>query len=109
MNYHDQKTCVEACLSCASVCYHCASSCLKEEDPAKMARCIQLDMECAALCEVSARLMSLGSEQAAAVCRICAALCRECAEECEKHRNEHCAECARLCRKCAEECEYMAA
>ena len=37
-----------------------------------MAKCIQLDMECAAICYAAAQLMSLGSEKAKDICRICA-------------------------------------
>lgn len=74
-----------------------------------MARCIQLDMECAALCYASAQLMSLGSDRAQELCRLCADACEACGEECGKHDNEHCQECAKTCRQCAEECRRMAA
>lgn len=74
-----------------------------------MARCIQLDMECAVVCYASAQLMSLGSEQAKEFCRICAAICEACSAECGKHQNEHCRECAEACKRCAEECRKMAA
>lgn len=107
MGYHENKSCIEACLACAALCNHCASSCLKEHDVKMMARCIQLDMECATLCYTAAQLMSIGSNRAQEVCRLCAQLCRECADECESHDNEHCQECARACRHCAEECMEM--
>jgi hypothetical protein len=72
-----------------------------------MARCIQLDMECAALCYASAQLMSLGSSHAMMLCSLCADACDACGEECAKHENAHCQECAERCRKCAEECRSM--
>jgi hypothetical protein len=72
-----------------------------------MAHCIQLDMECAAICYAAAQLMSLGSSKAVELCRICAEMCEACAAECEKHENEHCQECAKVCRQCAEECRRM--
>lgn len=72
-----------------------------------MARCIQLDMECAAICYAAAQLMSMGSSEAAAVCAICADICDACASECAKHDTEHCRECAETCRKCAEACRQM--
>lgn len=73
-----------------------------------MTQCIQLDMECAAICYSAAQLMSMGSTRAEEVCRLCAELCTECAIECEKHPDtEHCAECARACRECAEQCNTM--
>nr|WP_294858571.1 four-helix bundle copper-binding protein [uncultured Fluviicola sp.] len=107
MNYHDYKSCIDACLSCASICNHCASSCLQEKDVEMMARCIQLDMECSAMCYAAAQLMSLGSEDAAKMCALCSEFCERCAKECGKHDNEHCRECAEMCMKCAQECRAM--
>jgi len=107
--YHTYKTCIEACLRCAAICNHCASSCLQEEDVKMMTRCIQLDMECAALCYAAAQVMSIGGENAEEICKICADGCFACAEECNKHaHNKHCQECAEACRLCAEECRKMA-
>ncbi len=110
--YHRYQSCIDACLRCAAICNHCASSCLKEDDVKMMARCIQLDMECAILCYAAAQLMSLGSDQAKEICRLCADLCLACAQECDTHAGrgmEHCRECAEACRKCAEECNRMGA
>ena len=72
-----------------------------------MAQCIQLDMECAAICYAAAQLMSLGSKEAPALCKICADICTACGDECAKHDNDHCRECAEMCHKCAEECRKM--
>ena len=101
------KECIEACLKCIAACNHCASSCLKEDDVKMMARCIQLDMECAAICVASAQLMSLGSDQAMRICVLCADMCEACATECENHKHDHCKECAKACRACAEQCRNM--
>jgi len=107
MNYHEYKSCIEACLMCAALCNHCSSSCLQEDDVKMMARCIQLDIECAAICYAAAQLMSVGSSRSIEMCRLCAQMCYECADECAKHDNEHCSECERACRSCAEECMEM--
>lgn len=107
MGYHESKICIDACLKCAAICNHCASSCLEEDDTKMMIKCIQLDMECAALCYAVAQLMSLGSDKAAALCKICAELCEACAAECMKYENEHCKECAVACKECAAECRKM--
>ncbi|MDZ4810855.1 MAG: four-helix bundle copper-binding protein [Bacteroidota bacterium] len=72
-----------------------------------MAKCIQLDMECAALCYAAAQLMSLGSDKSIELCKLCAEACEACADECAKHDNVHCKECADACRNCAEECRLM--
>lgn len=74
-----------------------------------MAGCIQLDMECAAICYAAAQLMSLGSEKAKDLCRLCADICSECAAECGKHQTNHCQQCAEACRICADTCGSMAA
>lgn len=108
--YHQYQSCIEACLKCAALCNHCASSCTQEEDVKMMAKCIQLDMECAAACYAAAQLMSLGSSKAREFCRICAALCEACGNECAKHTHmKHCQECAEACKKCTDECKKMAA
>ena len=107
--YHEYKTCIEACLKCASICNHCASSCTEEDDVKMMAGCIRMDMECAAICYAAAQLMSLGSERAKEICRICADICEACGAECSQHHTEHCQECAAACKACAEECRKMAA
>ena len=108
-NHQTDKACIEACLKCAATCDHCASSCLKEEDVKMMARCIQMDLECATVCNAAARLMSLGSKMAPEICALCATMCEACGAECAKHDNDHCRECAAACYACAEECRKMAA
>lgn len=100
---------IDACLQCAAVCNHCANSCTQEDDVKMMAKCIQLDMECATICYSAAQLMSMGSQQAAQICAICEEICEACGNECGKHDTEHCKECSRICMLCAEECRKMAA
>jgi len=107
--YHSYKDCIEACLRCAAICNHCASSCTQEDDVKMMARCIQLDMECAAVCYAAAQLISLGSNKAQKICGLCADIGEACGAECAKHTHmEHCRECAEACKRCAEECRKMA-
>ncbi|WP_132055309.1 four-helix bundle copper-binding protein [Pseudocnuella soli] len=108
-NYQQYQSCIDACLRCASACQNCASSCLQEEHLHMMAKCIQLDMECAALCYAAAQLMSLGSDRAKELYRICADACEACAAECSQHQHDHCQQCAQACRACVEECRRMAA
>jgi hypothetical protein len=107
MGYNEFKKCIDAYLKCAALCNHCATSCLQEEDTKMMVTCIQLDIECATLCFAAAQLMSLGSDKAAALCKLCAELCEACAAECSKHDNKHCKECADACRECAAECKKI--
>lgn len=106
---HEQyQSCIEACNRCAAECEHCASACLHEENVQKMARCIDLDHQCAVICRVAAGFMARGSEFATDICRVCGEICRACGEECRKHDVEHCQRCADACEHCAEECERMA-
>lgn len=103
------QSCIQACLSCGSACNHCASACTKEKEVDMMTRCIQLDMECAAMCYAAAQLMSLNSSQAREACRLCAVLCEACGKECAQHEAAHCQACANACKLCREECLRMAA
>lgn len=74
-----------------------------------MARCIALDMDCAEICALAAAFMARGSDNARALCGLCAEVCQACGDECGKHRHDHCRRCAEVCRRCAEECRRMAA
>jgi hypothetical protein len=74
-----------------------------------MIRCVQLDLECSAMCRTAVLSMQLESNHANAVCQLCADICLACAAECEKHNHKHCRDCAAACRRCAEECMSMAA
>ena len=102
----DHEACIKAC---ALICETCAASCLREEDVKMMARCIELDRDCADICSLAAVLMTRDSGHAKAVCELCAQACHACAEECSKHQADHCQACAEACRRCAEACERMAA
>lgn len=111
MSHEKYKHCIEACNACAVACSHCALACLHEESVDHLKRCIQLDLECAALCRSAAEIMSLGSVHSHEICKICAVACQVCAEECEKHAEMgmvHCQECAEACRQCALTCTEMA-
>ena len=99
--------CIAACNECADSCDFCATACLAENDPKPMARCVALDMDCAAICRTAAGFMARGSENAAALCATCAEICDACGAECGKHDMDHCKACAEACRRCAEECRRM--
>lgn len=66
------NSCIQACSNCALVCEACASACLLEDDVQTMARCIELDRDCADICALAARLMSRQSELAKEFCALCA-------------------------------------
>lgn len=101
------RVCIDACNECAVVCNDCTVACLQEDDVKMMARCIALDIDCAAVCQLAAAAMSRGSEQSQSICALCADVCEACGEECSRHEQEHCQKCAEACRRCAQECRRM--
>lgn len=109
MHHSSYAACIRACNDCADACDHCAIACLSEPDVKAMARCIALDIDCAAICRLAAGAMARNSEFAKQICRVCAEICEACGEECAKHEAAHCQECAEACKRCAEECRKMAA
>lgn len=107
MSHQQYASCIDACTQCAIACQHCASACLQEQDVKMMTRCIALDLDCATICELAAAAMARGSENAQAICALCADICEACGDECAKHAMDHCQQCAQACRRCAEECRQM--
>jgi hypothetical protein len=104
---------VQAAAECAFVCTTCADACLGEEDPAALRACIRLNLDCADVCAVTARLISRPGPQSQKVLRAqleaCIAACLACAEECTEHaaHMEHCRVCAEACQRCADACLVM--
>jgi hypothetical protein len=109
MNNITYQACIEACLACVAACRHCASACLREEEVQHMKDCIQLDMECAALCDATAAILSISGRQAKEMAALCAGICDQCGAECERHQHDHCKACAEACRICAEKCRAVTA
>lgn len=107
MIYTDYTHCINSCANCASLSEYCASMCLKDKTGLPLSFCVQLSMECATICSAAARLMSLESEFAPSVCKVCAEMCIKCADECSKYDTAFCYECAEACRQCAGLCKKM--
>jgi hypothetical protein len=109
------QACVEACVECSAICASCADACLAEDDVQQMVQCIRLNIDCADICETTARLFARPSPRDADALRLqleaCAAICRACGDECAQHaaHMEHCRICADSCRRCAEACDSMLA
>lgn len=107
MSHEQYQSCIDACDACAAACDHCAQACLGEKDVAHLARCIGLDVDCAAFCRAASSAMARGSEFSQQICAVCAEACEACAAECETHDMDHCRDCAAACRSCAQECRNM--
>jgi hypothetical protein len=110
MHYDEYKRCIDACYACAAECEHCATECLKENDTTMLSLCIALTRECAIVCDATARLLSVGADNATLICSACFEICSSCADECESDSKEleYCKRCAEICRMCADECRNVA-
>lgn len=95
---------IETLLLCAAECNRCMAACLDEEDVSMMARCIELDVDCAELCTTTAGFVARNSESADTLVALCAEVCKACGDECIKHEAEHCQQCAAVCHECASIC-----
>lgn len=108
MSHSEFQSRIDACFQCATECSHCENACLSEQDVKSLTHCIRLNSECAAICVLTARMMSSGSEFANQISELCANVCDACARECENHSSmDHCRKCAEVCRACSEECRSM--
>lgn len=104
---------IEAVMDCGQACSACADACLSEEQVAQLARCIRLNLDCADLCDTTARVLSRQTEYDANVTRAlveaCRQACKSCGDECEQHaqHHEHCRVCAEACRRCEQACDRL--
>jgi hypothetical protein len=106
MNTSINSSLLNALHACASACNYCTTACLGEADVKMMADCIRLDIDCAAICSLTANFIARGSVHGKHLLRECAELCGLCAAECEKHsKMQHCADCAKACRECEQACK----
>ena len=107
--------CIDACTQCSQACTACADACLGEDMVAELRGCITTDLNCADICDATARILSRQTSYDAEVTRAaltaCRDACRRCAEECERHADmhEHCRICADACRRCEEACDRLLA
>ena len=104
----DQKT-LDSCVAACNACNHCAAACLQEPDVKMMVRCVALDVDCAALCQLAAAAMARQSDFAHQICHLCASVCDPCGDECARHDMDHCQQCAAACLECAKACRAMTA
>ena len=104
---------IEAVIDCGQACSACADSCLSEDMVAELGKCIRLDLDCADVCDATARVLSRQHEYDANLTRpqleACIAACKSCGDECERHAEHmaHCRVCAESCRRCEEACREL--
>ena len=101
---HDHSALIQELWQCALKCEACATACLQESEAHRMARCIELNRDCADICLLTARLLQRNSPVAHHIMVTCAEMCQMCADECRKHEHDHCIACADSCEQCAAAC-----
>ncbi|WP_306232137.1 four-helix bundle copper-binding protein [Agrococcus beijingensis] len=107
--------CIAACFECAQTCTACADACLAEDMVAELTNCIRINLDCADVCETTARVLSrrtgYDANTARAILEACRTACEACADECERHAemHEHCRVCAEACRRCELSCANLLA
>lgn len=95
---------IETVVECSQVCSACADACLSEDAVADLRKCIRTNLDCADVCDATARVLSrhtgYDANISAALLEACIAACRACGDECEQHAgtHEHCRVCAEACR-----------
>jgi uncharacterized membrane protein len=106
---------IDALIACAEACTACADACLSENSVAELTKCIRTDMDCADICETTARVLSRHTGYDANISRAllqaCATVCKSCGDECSRHASmhEHCRICAEACRACEQACRDLLA
>lgn len=104
---------IDSCLECTQACTACADTCMAEGNLEMLARCIRLDLDCADVCDTTAKILSrqvaFEAEMARPVVEACVKAVKLCGDECEQHaeHHEHCRVCMEACRRCEEACNRL--
>ncbi len=104
---------IDSAFECAQICTSCADACLSEEMVAELRYCIRRNLDCADICDTTARVLSRQTEPEMTLLRVqleaCMTACKLCGDECEKHKDmhAHCQVCMESCRSCEAACEAL--
>ncbi|MEU4365156.1 four-helix bundle copper-binding protein [Promicromonospora sp. NPDC023987] len=104
---------IESIVECSQACTACADACLSEEMVADLRKCVRTNMDCADVCDATARVLSRHTGYDANISRAlleaCIAACKACGDECEQHASmhEHCRVCGEACRACETACREL--
>src|SRR5262245_41374867 len=81
--------CAEECLDCGASCTACADASLSESDVLELRSVIRACLDCADVCDSTARIATRQSSPDIRLIReaveACATVCVACAEECDRH------------------------
>ncbi|MDP9406485.1 MAG: four-helix bundle copper-binding protein [Actinomycetota bacterium] len=106
---------IDEAVACGQTCTACADACLSEDMVADLTKCIRTDLDCADICQTTARVLSRHTGYDAnltrALLQACVQACKSCGDECEQHAemHEHCRICAEACRRCEQACSELLA
>lgn len=106
---------IDALVACSQACTACADACLGEETVHELRKCIRTNLDCADICDTTARVLSRHTSYDAnltrALLQACAQACRSCGDECSAHagHHEHCRICAEACQACEQACTELLA
>jgi hypothetical protein len=106
---------IETCVECSQACTACADADAREQMASDLAKCARLNLDCADMCETTARVLTrqtgYDKDMTRAVVEACAQACKICGEECDRHAqmHEHCAVCAEVCHRCERACNEVLA
>ncbi len=106
---------VDTLVACSQACTACADACLSEDMVAELRKCIRTNLDCADVCDTTARVLSRHTGYDAnltrAMLQACIQACRSCGDECAAHagHHEHCRICAEACRACEQACTELLA
>lgn len=96
---------IDALTSCSQACTACADACLAEPPDVLpgLVRCIRDNLDCADICDTTARVLSRrtgGDAAGRAQLEAAVQVIRVCGDSCAEHRDahEHCAVCEQACR-----------
>jgi len=104
---------IDACSSCVQACTSCADADLAEQEVHELRTCVALCLNCADLCDLTARLLSRSAHWdnvlVHPVLQACRRACTTSAEECARHaeHHRHCAVCEKVCRACVAACSAL--
>ncbi|RKH53679.1 four-helix bundle copper-binding protein [Corallococcus sp. AB049A] len=104
----EMRECIDNCLSCHRVCLEALADGLQRGGKLAEPGHLRLLMDCADICDTSARFMLRGSDLHSRTCFACAEVCAACATACEETGLEGLMKaCAEACRRCEESCRRM--
>jgi hypothetical protein len=113
MDRGDLAAAINALIMCSQACTACADACLSEDSVVDLTKCIRTNLDCADICDTTARVLSRHTGYDANISRAlleaCAAACLSCASECSMHADvyEHCRICSDACSQCEIACRAL--